>query len=100
MVTGTARIEIRLFGVHSLKQKRSQIKRLLNRMRTRFPVSAAEVAQQDRHQCGVVGAAVCCSDEKTARSILSSLENDLETYGEVEIAWFDVDFITYGDEFH
>ncbi len=100
MVIGVVRIDIRLFDVHSLKQKRSQVKRLLNRMRSNFPLSAAEVGYQDLHQRALVGASICVESEKIARSVFRSLESDLETYGLVEIVTIDFDYLNYGEDFH
>ena len=98
MVVGAARIDVRLFDVHSLKQKRSQVKRILNRMRSHFPLSVAEVGFQDIHQRSLIGASVCCECEKIARSIFKALEEDLEACGLMEIINIDFEYLYYGED--
>jgi len=56
MVVGVIRVDVRLFAIHSLKQKRSQVSRLLNRLRSRFPLSVAEVGHLDLLQRSILGA--------------------------------------------
>jgi uncharacterized protein len=98
MVIGVVRIDVRLFDVHSLKQKRSQIKRLINRLRSGFPLSVAEVGYQDLHQRALIGASICVESEKLARSVFRNLESDLENYGLVEIINIDFDYLNYGED--
>lgn len=57
MVVASCAISLLLPGVHSLKEKRSIVKSLIGRMRSRFNISAAEVAQQDVHTRAVIGVA-------------------------------------------
>jgi uncharacterized protein YlxP (DUF503 family) len=57
MIIGACTITLQLYGVHSLKEKRSIIKSLLSRMRNKFNVAAAEVAYQDNHTRAVIGIA-------------------------------------------
>lgn len=100
MIVGIVRIDVRLFDVHSLKQKRSQVKRLINRIRTGFPLSVAEVGFQDVHHRALVGASICVESEKLARSVFRSLETDLEKYGAVEIVNIEFDYLNYGEDLH
>ena len=50
MIIGACKLHLYLPGVASLKEKRSIIKRLLNQLRRRFEVAAAEVDHQDLWQ--------------------------------------------------
>jgi uncharacterized protein YlxP (DUF503 family) len=47
MIIGACKLHLYLPGVASLKEKRSIIKPLLNQLRRRFEVAAAEVDHQD-----------------------------------------------------
>ena len=47
MVVGVLRMELRLPDVHSLKGKRSQVKKVIHRVRNTFPVAVAEVGSND-----------------------------------------------------
>lgn len=57
MILGSCRLTLYLPAVHSLKEKRSVIKSVLQRLRNEFNVSTAEVDAQDLHQRGVIGVA-------------------------------------------
>ena len=63
MTVGVIRIDLRLFDVHSLKQKRSQVSRLLNRLRSKFPLSIAEVGHLDLLQRSILGASMTAGTE-------------------------------------
>ncbi len=82
-----ATAEIRLFipWVHSLKEKRMVLKSLLDRMRAKFNVSAAEVAEQDIHQIAVLGVAAIAGDSAQADSILDTIIRFIEGATEAEI---------------
>ncbi|NMA54624.1 MAG: DUF503 domain-containing protein [Firmicutes bacterium] len=64
MVVGTLMIEIHLGGICSLKEKRQVVRSLVDRIRKRFNVSAAEVDRQDHHRWSVIG--VACVANATA----------------------------------
>lgn len=57
MIIGSCRVTLYLPAVHSLKEKRSVVKSVLQRLRNEFNVSTAEVDAQDLHQRGVIGIA-------------------------------------------
>lgn len=80
-------LTVRLYApwVHSLKEKRMEVKSLLARLRNKFNVSAAEVGEQDTHQTIVVGIAAIAADSSQADSILDHLLNFIEASTEAEI---------------
>jgi hypothetical protein len=98
MVVGVVRIDIRLFDVHSLKQKRSQVSRLLNRLRSKFPLSIAEVGMQDLHQRALLGGCVCSGSESLIQSVFRQIESDIESSGLVEIVHMDFEYLHYGED--
>ncbi len=55
MILGVGRISIHIPESHSLKEKRRVVKSLLQRLRSRFDVAAAEVGDQDLWQMAVIG---------------------------------------------
>ena len=97
MVVGVIRIDLRLFDIHSLKQKRSQVSRLLNRLRSRFPLSVAEVGHLDLLQRTVFGASMTAGTESIIQSVFKNLENDLYSAGSVEIIELDIEYLHYGE---
>ncbi len=97
MTVGVIRIDLRLFDVHSLKQKRSQMSRLLNRLRTKFPLSIAEVGHLDLLQRSILGASMTAGTEVLIQSVFKKLEEELYSSGTVEIIELDVEFLHYGE---
>lgn len=70
MVVGVASIELYLHGVHSLKEKRSVVRRIVHRVRNEFEISVAEVDALDLHQSAVLGCAVVTNDARLANSMI------------------------------
>ena len=98
MVVGVIRIDLRLFDIHSLKQKRSQISRLISRLRSKFPVSVAEVGHLDLLQRTVLGASMTAGTEAIIQSVFKNFENDLYSSGIVEIIELDIEYLHYGED--
>lgn len=96
MVIGVIRIDLRLFDIHSLKQKRSQVSRLLNRLRSKFPVSVAEVGCLDLLQRTVLGASMTAGNEAIIQSVFKKMEEELYSSGMTEIIDLDIEYLHYG----
>lgn len=71
--------------VHSLKEKRMEVKSLLTRISNKFNVSVAEVDAQDTHQTIIIGVASIAADAAQADSILDRVLNFLEANTEAQI---------------
>lgn len=93
MVIGVLRLGLHLEGVASLKEKRSVVQRILGRCRSRFPVSAAEVDDQDLHESAMLGFVMVSSSEKVIAPVLDRIERHVETLGLAEIVSVDIEFI-------
>lgn len=93
MVIGVLRVELRLYGVQNLKQKRSVIQKLLSRCRNRFPVSAAEVEHQGLWQRTALGFVVVNTSEQVVAPILQRLEDELAAFGDAELIDCDTEYI-------
>ena len=91
MVVGVLRLDLHLHGVHSLKEKRGVVRRLLARCRNRYPVSAAEVGHHDLWQRALIGVAVVSGSEAVIAPLLERLEDDL--HGEAEVIAADIEYI-------
>ncbi len=100
MVVGVIRLDLRLFDIQSLKQKRSVVSRLLNRLRSRFPVSIAEVGHLGLLQRTFFGGAMTAADTKSIQAVFRKLENDIYASGQVEIIALDCEYIHVGEDFH
>lgn len=74
MVIGIISWELEIFGCHSLKEKRSVVKSLKDRLHDRFNVSVAETAHQDVWQRAELTAGVVAGQKKIAESVLQSAD--------------------------
>jgi uncharacterized protein YlxP (DUF503 family) len=95
MVVGVLQLDLHLHGPQSLKQKRGVIQRLLARVRNRFPASCSEVGHQDLWQRTTLGFAVVSSSEKVVAPILSRIEEELLSSGEVDLINANTEIIHY-----
>ena len=74
MVVGVIAWELEIFGAQSLKEKRSVVKSLKDRLHDRFNVSVAETGQQDVWQRAELTDCVVAGEQRHADSVLQSLD--------------------------
>jgi hypothetical protein len=92
MVIGSLLVELLIPTSHSLKEKRSVVKSILQRLRNEFNVSTAEVGQQDRWQIAELGVACVSSDRQYARQQLEAVIEWLyENRPDLEISHTEID---------
>jgi len=89
MVVGLLTATLHLNGVGSLKQKRSIVKSLLGRLKSRFNISAAEVDHLDSKLSAVVAVAIVSNEigfvDQQLDAIVSFMQRDGRFYlGRVE----------------
>jgi uncharacterized protein YlxP (DUF503 family) len=89
MVIGCCTIELYIPGSHSLKDKRSVLKRVINRIRHEFNVSIAEVDYHDVHQSALIGVVTVSTDSAHAHGRLTHVVNWIEGHR------LDVDLVAY-----
>lgn len=77
MKTGTLKVRLYTDGAQSLKDKRSVIRSLKDRIRDRFNASVAEVDDQDLWQCATLGIAVVGTDETFVGKVLDKITDFL-----------------------
>jgi uncharacterized protein YlxP (DUF503 family) len=84
MIVGVMRAQLSLQGIASLKEKRSIVKSLIGRLKSRFNISIAEVDHQDSKSIAVIGAAVVSNDtrfiDQQFDAIVSFMRNDGRFY--------------------
>ena len=84
MLVGTMTAQIYMHGIASLKEKRSIVKSLIGRLRSRFNISVSEVDQQDSRTSAVIGIAVVSNDsrfiDKQLDTVLNFMRNDGRFY--------------------
>jgi uncharacterized protein len=85
VVIGLAVWELHLPGCFSLKEKRSVLKSVKDRLHNQYNVSVAETAHQDAHQRAELAACVVAGEQAHANSVLSSLDRFMEGEARVRI---------------
>ena len=84
-VVGVARIDFKVLGSCSLKEKRSTVKSFLGKSRSRFPVSIAETGYQEEWGLASVTAALVSARPEGASNLLRELVEFLEENYPVEV---------------
>jgi uncharacterized protein YlxP (DUF503 family) len=64
MIIGVMKAQLHLQGITSLKGKRSIVKSLLGRLKSRFNVSVSEVDHQDEKTHAVIGIALVSNETR------------------------------------
>ena len=80
MVTVSVLLTIDIPQSHSLKEKRGVVRPLVERLRTRLHVTAAEAGLQERVDAAQVGFAVVSGDAATARAVADDARRFAEDY--------------------
>jgi uncharacterized protein YlxP (DUF503 family) len=80
MIVGVMTAHMSLPGVTSLKGKRSIVKSVIGRLKSRFNISISEVDHQDIKTNAVIGIAVICNEsrfiDQQFDSIIDFMRND------------------------
>jgi uncharacterized protein len=85
MVVGVCCLRLALHDVFSLKEKRSIVKKIIERVRNRFPVSIAEVGDNDIWQCAQIGFSMAGNDRAYINSCLDKVIDYVENLYLAEI---------------
>ena len=80
MVTVSVLLTIDISRSRSLKEKRGVVRPLVERLRTRLHVTAAEVGLQGRVDAAQVGFAAVSGDAATARAVAEAARRFAEDY--------------------
>ncbi|HKG92657.1 MAG TPA: DUF503 domain-containing protein [Gemmatimonadaceae bacterium] len=78
MVIAVRSWQLHLPGAHSLKDKRSVIKSMKDRLHNEFNVSVAETGKQDAWQTAELTACLVSSDRRHAESVLEKVDRFVE----------------------
>ncbi len=78
-------VDLHLPSVRSLKEKRAAVRPIVEGVRRRFAVAAAEVDHQDTWQRATVGVAVVSGSAAHAREVLDAAERFVWSFPDVEV---------------
>ena len=74
MIIGVRAFELHLAGAHSLKEKRSVIKSMKDRLHNEFNVSVAETGHHDAWQSAELTVCIVAQDRRHAESVLEAVD--------------------------
>lgn len=81
MIVGVLRMELSLDEVFSLKDKRQILKSIIERLKSRYNASIAEVDLNDTWKNAVIGVSCVSNDAKHVDSMLNNIVNFVENDG-------------------
>ena len=89
MIVGVMTTQLALHGISSLKGKRSIVKSVIGRLKSRFNASISEVDHQDSKRSAIIGIAIVSNEtrfiDKQFDAIITFMRNDGRFYlGQVE----------------
>jgi uncharacterized protein len=93
MPVGLLTIEIQLPYSHSLKEKRSVLRKVVTRLRNRFNVSVAELDHQDVWQRATVGIVSISGSQPLLESLLQQVLAETEKTLGQDVVQYSIDFI-------
>lgn len=85
MIIGSCSLKLMIYESHSLKDKRQVLKSIIERIKSRFNVSIAEVDLNDKWQVSEIGIVCVTKDMKHANQIISNVINFIDEDERVEI---------------
>jgi uncharacterized protein YlxP (DUF503 family) len=100
MFVGVLRLTFHVPHARSLKDKRRVVLRFRDRVRARFDVSIAEVAEQDKLQRAVFGVSVVSGDASVCDSVLAHVARVAETESDAVLTDRATELITIGDDLY
>jgi uncharacterized protein YlxP (DUF503 family) len=97
---GVLRLTLHLPEPGSLKSKRHLLRSAIDRVKARFNVSIAEVAENDLWQKSVVGVAAVGNDHAFVNETLDKVADFIASMhgGQLQLTGRDLEIVPYGDE--
>ncbi len=94
MIVGQCLVDIRFFGINSLKEKRRVIRSLTTRLRQKFGLSCAEVGANEIWGRAFLGMAIVSNRQNHAKDILQNAVSWVESNIDGQVLDFQIDIIT------
>ncbi len=99
MFVGVLRLTLHLPDPGSLKSKRHLLRSAIDRVKAKFNVSIAEVAENDLWQKSVVGVAAVGNDHAFVNESLDKVADFVASMhgGQIQVTARDIEIVPYGD---
>lgn len=92
MIVTVVKIQLHFPWSNSLKEKRKEIRSIVDKLRAKFKFSVAESDFQNLHRRGEITVAILTHDKKLADSYTSSVVNYLYTITDGEVLSINIDY--------
>lgn len=93
MLVGICTIKILLFEANSLKEKRHIVKSVIERVKSRFNVSIAEVGELDKWQVAEIGFSCVTNSRRHADEIINNVLKFIEGDGRFDVTAFEMEIL-------
>jgi len=93
MFVGVLTLELHIHQADSLKEKRMVVNSMLDKIRARFNVSAAQIDNHDLWNRATLGVAVISNDKPTVHTVLNHVRDLAETDLRCDVANCTVEII-------
>jgi len=94
-VIGVCKLDLRIPENHSLKEKRHVLRKLIDRVRTRFNVAISEVGDNDLWQRAQMGFCTVGNDRRHINSSLDKVIYFIEQMNLVEMVRTEIEIISF-----
>lgn len=93
MVIGALNVDLTVADANSLKDKRQVIKSLLDTIRNKFNVSAAEIGDLDLWRRSELGVACVSNDQEVANTLLNRVLSYIDSDPRVSVESVHIEFL-------
>lgn len=93
MVVGLLRVRLHIPFSHSLKEKRSVLKRAIHRLRTTYNCAVAEIDDQDLWQSAVLAITTVYANREQVDSLFTAVQRELSTGEDYELLDQQVEYL-------
>ncbi|TCQ02168.1 DUF503 domain-containing protein [Serpentinicella alkaliphila] len=91
MLVGVCSMKLVMYDTDSLKAKRHIIKSVIERIKSRFNVSIAEIGELDKWQLSEIGFCCISNSRRHADEVIQSVINFIERDGRFDITSCEID---------
>ncbi len=98
MHVAVALVDLHIPQSRSLKEKRAVVRPIVEGLRRRFQLSAAEVGFQDKWQRALIGFAAVSETCAHAEEVVGAAERWIWSRAEIEVSTFRVEWSTFGGD--
>jgi uncharacterized protein YlxP (DUF503 family) len=93
MRVGVLHVSFMIFDAQSLKQKRTVLRSVKDRLRNQFNISVAEIGSNDKWQIGELGIAAVGNNGRFVNSVMEEVKNFLNSNPAIRIIDAEIDII-------